>query len=40
VLRSIPQLRFVYDASIERGARLTNLIDRAIADDSAKDKDK
>jgi ribosome-binding factor A len=39
ILRSIPQLRFVYDESIERGARLTSLIDRAIAEDKPKDKD-
>ena len=38
ILRSIPQLRFVYDESIERGSRLTNLIDRAIAEDKPKDK--
>jgi len=38
ILRSIPQLRFVYDESIERGARLTGLIDRAIAEDKPKDK--
>jgi ribosome-binding factor A len=39
ILRSIPQLRFVYDESIERGSRLTSLIDRAIAEDKPKDKD-
>jgi ribosome-binding factor A len=39
VLRSIPQLRFHYDESVERGARLTSLIDRAIAEDEPKDKD-
>lgn len=39
ILRSIPQLRFVYDESVERGARLTNLINRAIAEDKPKDKD-
>jgi ribosome-binding factor A len=30
-VRSIPQLHFVYDASVERGARLSQLIDQAIA---------
>jgi ribosome-binding factor A len=30
-VRSIPQLHFVYDASIERGARLSQLIDQAVA---------
>jgi ribosome-binding factor A len=27
----IPQLHFVYDESVERGVRLSQLIDRAIA---------
>jgi ribosome-binding factor A len=39
VLRSLPQLRFHYDESVERGARLTSLIDRAIAEDQTKKKD-
>ena len=30
-LRTIPQLQFVYDESVERGVRLSNLIDEAIA---------
>ena len=30
-LRSIPQLHFVYDASIDRGARLSRLIDEAVS---------
>ncbi|MES2354133.1 MAG: 30S ribosome-binding factor RbfA [Pseudomonadota bacterium] len=30
-LRVIPQLHFVYDESIERGIRLTSLIDEAIS---------
>jgi ribosome-binding factor A len=30
-LRVIPQLHFVYDESVERGVRLSQLIDRAIA---------
>jgi ribosome-binding factor A len=30
-IRSIPQLHFVYDASLERGARLSQLIDQAVS---------
>lgn len=30
-IRSIPQLHFVYDASVERGARLSQLIDQAVS---------
>src|SRR5688572_9561911 len=29
-LRSIPQLHFVYDESVERGVRLSQLIDQAV----------
>ncbi|MFP5506524.1 MAG: 30S ribosome-binding factor RbfA [Gammaproteobacteria bacterium] len=36
--RTVPQLRFVYDESIERGSRLSALIDRAVASDKH-DKD-
>ncbi len=32
-LRITPQLHFVYDASVERGAHLSQLIDEAIASD-------
>jgi ribosome-binding factor A len=32
-VRSIPQLHFMYDESVERGARLSLLIDQAVADD-------
>ncbi len=32
-LRITPQLHFVYDASVERGAHLSQLIDQAIASD-------
>ncbi|MFQ6021307.1 MAG: 30S ribosome-binding factor RbfA [Acidiferrobacterales bacterium] len=39
VLRSIPQLHFFYDESVEKGAALSNLIDRAVADDSQQDVD-
>lgn len=31
--RTVPQLRFVYDESIERGSRLSALIDQAVASD-------
>ena len=38
-LRSIPQLHFTYDESIERGIRLSQLIDQAVgADGSGKKK--
>ncbi|MDH5552922.1 MAG: 30S ribosome-binding factor RbfA [Nitrosomonas sp.] len=30
-LRTVPQLQFVYDESVERGVRISNLIDEAIA---------
>lgn len=32
-LRVMPQLNFVYDASVERGSRLSQLIDQAVAND-------
>lgn len=32
-LRTVPKLTFVYDASIERGAHLSELIDKAVAED-------
>lgn len=35
-LRSVPQLHFFYDESIERGAHLSRLIDRAIRDDESR----
>ncbi|MBI3575370.1 MAG: 30S ribosome-binding factor RbfA [Gammaproteobacteria bacterium] len=38
VLRAIPELRFQYDESVARGARLTSLIDRAIAEDKEHQK--
>ena len=34
-LRTTPQLHFEYDVSVERGVRLSNLIDKAVAQDSA-----
>lgn len=33
-IRTVPQLHFTLDTSIERGVRLSRLIDDAIADDS------
>ncbi|UCF75441.1 MAG: 30S ribosome-binding factor RbfA [Betaproteobacteria bacterium] len=33
-LRIVPQLIFKYDVSVERGARLSQLIDAAVADDA------
>ena len=33
-LRTVPQLQFTHDASVERGMRLSRLIDEAIATDS------
>jgi ribosome-binding factor A len=38
-LRTVPQLKFEYDASVERGMRLTRLIDEAMAGDSSRSKD-
>lgn len=32
-LRVMPQLHFVYDASVERGSQLSQLIDQAVASD-------
>ena len=34
VLRGVPQLRFRFDESVSKGAALTSLIERAIAEDS------
>jgi ribosome-binding factor A len=33
-LRTVPQLEFKYDASVERGMKLTRLIDEAVASSS------
>ncbi|MFQ5935879.1 MAG: 30S ribosome-binding factor RbfA [Acidiferrobacterales bacterium] len=33
VLRGVPQLRFMYDDSVEKGAALSGLIERAVAED-------
>lgn len=39
-LRVMPQLHFVYDASVERGSRLSQLIDQAVASDQQHDDKK
>ncbi|HSI22524.1 MAG TPA: 30S ribosome-binding factor RbfA [Methylophilaceae bacterium] len=39
LMRTVPQLHFVYDASIERGMRLSRLIDDAIAQDNKSDSE-
>ncbi|MEE8388844.1 MAG: 30S ribosome-binding factor RbfA [Acidiferrobacterales bacterium] len=37
-LRSVPHLRFIYDESVERGAQISELIDRALhRDDDPKE---
>ena len=36
--RTVPSLRFVYDASVERGVRLTRLIESAVRDKPGGDK--
>jgi ribosome-binding factor A len=33
LMRSVPQLHFVYDESLDRGMRLSQLIDQAISSD-------
>lgn len=37
-LRTVPQLQFKYDASVERGMRLSRLIDAAVTDDANRGK--
>jgi ribosome-binding factor A len=37
-LRSVPQLHFFHDESVERGIRLSQLIDQAIGDSSSDEK--
>lgn len=39
LLRSLPQLKFRYDQSIQRGTELSNLIDSVIAADRKKKQD-
>jgi len=36
-LRITPQLHFVFDASVERGAHLSQLIDKAVASDKGRE---
>ncbi len=36
LLRSIPQLEFLYDESVERGSRMTSLIEDTLAKDRAR----
>jgi len=38
-IRTVPQLHFHYDESVTRGARLSSLIDQAVADDRKKHED-
>jgi ribosome-binding factor A len=33
-LRSVPELRFVHDSSVERGVRLSRLIEQALGEES------
>ncbi|HEC17169.1 MAG TPA: 30S ribosome-binding factor RbfA [Sedimenticola sp.] len=37
-LRTVPQLKFVYDDSIERGSRLSAMIEEAVESDRAKER--
>jgi len=39
-LRSVPQLQFKHDESVERGMRLSQLIDDAVAQDAARGRKK
>jgi ribosome-binding factor A len=39
MLRAVPELRFYYDESVERGEHLANLIDAAVKSDEHKDSD-
>lgn len=39
-IRVVPQLHFEYDASVERGIRLSQLIDAAVADDKKRKRRK
>jgi ribosome-binding factor A len=38
-LRTVPKLTFVHDASVERGAHLSQLIDQAVAEDKKHHQD-
>ncbi len=37
-VRIVPQLQFKYDPSVERGARLSQLIDQAVAEDTKRNE--
>ena len=39
-LRIMPKIHFVYDASVERGSHLSQLIDQAVASDHQHDENK
>lgn len=39
LMRTVPQLHFVHDASIERGMALSRLIDEAVAQDKSSSED-
>lgn len=39
LMRTVPQLHFVYDGSIERGMKMSRLIDEALAQDKPKSED-
>ena len=39
-LRSTPRLRFIFDESVERGRKLSSLIDEAVAQDAKHDHSK
>ena len=38
-MRTVPKLRFVYDASVTRGRKLSDLIERVIAEDTRQHPD-
>jgi len=38
-MRTVPKLTFAYDESIERGARISHLIDQAVAEDRLRPHD-
>lgn len=38
LMRTVPQLHFIYDSSIERGFTLSRLIDEAVASDKSSSK--
>ncbi len=39
LMRTLPQLRFIYDDTLVRGTELTNLIDQAVAEDRKKHRE-